>query len=117
MANGEWEQQVGRNGARNLSTRRCRSEPSAAAGFLRAPLCPAGHLPHTGGDWLPSGAARSPATRPSRGGEALPRLPPQYLPDGRLRQFGAELDVARALVPGEVLAAELHDLLGSQVRV
>src|SRR5690606_16154278 len=54
---------------------------------------------------------------PLEGGEALPQLPPQYLPDGRLRQFGAELDVARALVPGEVLAAELHDLLGSQVRV
>ncbi|RWB52445.1 MAG: hypothetical protein EOQ47_26105 [Mesorhizobium sp.] len=22
--------------------------------FLRAPLCPAGHLPHQGGDWLSS---------------------------------------------------------------
>ncbi|RWM96417.1 MAG: hypothetical protein EOR84_14015 [Mesorhizobium sp.] len=22
--------------------------------FLRAPLCPAGHLPHEGGDWLSS---------------------------------------------------------------
>ncbi|RVC39646.1 lytic murein transglycosylase [Mesorhizobium sp. M4A.F.Ca.ET.090.04.2.1] len=23
----------------------------AKAAFLRAPLCPAGHLPHLGGDW------------------------------------------------------------------
>ncbi|TIR20633.1 MAG: hypothetical protein E5X34_17970 [Mesorhizobium sp.] len=24
---------------------------AAKASFLRAPLCPAGHLPHKGGDW------------------------------------------------------------------
>ncbi|TKB23121.1 MAG: hypothetical protein E5V67_34430, partial [Mesorhizobium sp.] len=25
--------------------------PTGEAAFLRAPLCPAGHLPHLGGDW------------------------------------------------------------------
>ncbi|TIW94733.1 MAG: hypothetical protein E5V45_26195, partial [Mesorhizobium sp.] len=25
--------------------------PTKSAAILRAPLCPAGHLPHEGGDW------------------------------------------------------------------
>jgi len=32
-----------------------------------ATLCPAGHLPHTGGDWLVADAA--PADHPTRGGD------------------------------------------------
>src|SRR5690606_6226263 len=73
MVNGEWGQQVGRNGARNLSTRRCRSERSAAAGFLHAPSVLPDISPTWGGDWPSSGAGRS-STIGKTGTEAdLPR--------------------------------------------